>query len=522
MASWFDGPEEISRILAEQNPWHSSGRVPAVLAPRVERPLAEDLWQRLQRDDPRRFLLVLGARRVGKTTAMYQTVRHLLDAGVDPGRLWWLRLDHPVLLREPLGDLIRLVIDLSAATDERPTYLLLDELVYAQDWDLWLKTFYDERWPVRVVATSSATAALRGRRWESGVGRWTEHYLPPYSFSEFLDLVGQSAPVDVGASLAETLRVLPARLPDPAAVVRRRRRFLVVGGFPELLRDERGSTGEDVSDDASRLLQSQQLLRADAVERAVYKDIPQSYGVDNPMALERLLYVVAAQVTGVLSPTKIAGELGLSQPTYDKYLGYLERAFLVFTLPNYSASEEAVQRRGRKVYFVDGAIRNAALQRGLAPLDNPPEMGVLLENAVAAALHGLTQQTGQRLYHWRDGRQEVDLVLDDPDRPLAFEIGSSPDHSRAGLRALTAKYRRFDGGCYVVAPNAPLVSADRSRSRIGTVPLDMFLVACGRQAQATLRAHLGGSELAPWPQDPQPRGFDKAEINAAVEGQESS
>lgn len=489
LPSWLGEPEEIGRILAEQNPWHARGQVPHVLVPPVERPLAEDLWRLVQRDDPRRFLLVLGARRVGKTTAMYQTVRHLLDVGVDPGRLWWLRLDHPVLLRKPLGDLVRLVIDLSGATEEQPTYLLLDELVYAQDWDLWLKTFYDERWPVRVVATSSATAALRGRRLESGVGRWTEHYLPPYSFSEFLDLVGQAAPVDVGGSLAATLRALPPRLPDPAEIVRRRRRFLVVGGFPELLRDER----DDISDDVSRLLQSQQLLRADAVERAVYKDIPQSYGVDNPMALERLLYVVAAQVTGVLSPTKIAVELGLSQPTYDKYLGYLERAFLLFTLPNYSGSEAVVQRRGRKVYFVDGAIRNAALQRGLAPLDNPLEMGVLLENAVAAALHGLTQQTGQRLYHWRDGRDEVDLVLDDPDRPLAFEVGSSADHSRAGLRALTARYPRFEGGCYVVAPNATLVSADRLPSRIGTVPLDTFLVACGRQAQATLRAHLSGA-----------------------------
>ena len=149
----------------------------------------------------RRFLLVLGARRVGKTTAMYQTVRHLVADGVDPTRLWWLRLDHPVLLRERLGDLVRQVLDSSGASTERPAYLLLDELVYSQDWDLWLKTFYDERWPVRVVATSSATAALRGRRLESGVGRWLEQYLPPYSFSEFLDLVGQPAPVEIRANL---------------------------------------------------------------------------------------------------------------------------------------------------------------------------------------------------------------------------------------------------------------------------------------------------------------------------------
>lgn len=486
MSSWHGGPEEIARILAEQNPWHRDGQVPAVLAPPVERALAQDLWRLLLRDEPRRYLLVLGARRVGKTTAMYQTVRRMLQDGVPADQLWWLRLDHPVLLREPLGDLVRLVIRLAGASDDRPVRLMLDELVYARDWDLWLKTFYDERWPVQIVATSSAIAALRGRRLESGVGRWREQYLPPYSFSEFLDLVRQPAEVSVADTLANTLRGLATRLPDPQVIAARRRRFLLVGGFPELLRTERDQDGGDVT----RLLESQQLLRADAVERAVYKDIPQSYGVDNPMALERLLYVLAAQVAGVLSPSKVAAELTLSQPTLDKYLRYLEQAFLVFTIPNYPPSEGTVQRRGRKVYFVDGAIRNAALQRGLAPLDNPAEMGVLLENAVAASLHALSQQTGQRLYHWRDGRSEVDLVLDDLDRPLAFEVGSSPDHSRAGLAALIARHPRFSGGCYLVAPQVPLVHPEATVRGIGTVPLDALLIASGRQAEAALRRNL--------------------------------
>jgi predicted AAA+ superfamily ATPase len=473
----------LARILDEQNPWHRHGEVPQVLARTTERPLAHALWQRLLHPEPRRYAVVLGARRVGKTTVMYQTVRHLLDAGIDPHRLWWMRLDHPVLLHEPLGDLVRAVLDQHPATPEQPLLLFLDEIVYARDWDLWLKTLYDEHWPVQVLATSSATAALRDRRLESGVGRWTEHYLAPYSFPEFLGLLGREPQVETHDRLASTLDHLPPRLVEPQVTARLRQRFLVLGGFPELLRGERL---DEPGDDAARLLESQQLLRADAVERAVYKDIPQSFGVDSPMALERLLYVLAAQVTGVLSPSKIAGELGLAQPTVDRYLGYLTQAFLVFTLPNYSGNEQTVQRRGRKAYFVDGAVRNAALQRGLAPLDDTGEMALLLENAVAAALHGLTQHTGQRLYHWRDGRVEVDLVLDDPDRPLAFEVGSGPSHSRAGLRALAERHPRFAGGCWLVAPGAPVLSPDRAGDGIGTVPLDLILLAVGAQAAEAL------------------------------------
>lgn len=271
---------------------------------------------------------------MGKTTAMYQAARRLLDSGTPPERVWWLRMDHPLLLRESLGDLVRQVCDASGGRAEQPLVLLLDELVYARDWDLWLKTFYDDQWPVRVIATSSATAALRDRRQESGVGRWSEQFLLPYLFTESLDLVGAAVPRDVGDTLAETVRRLPPRLPEPEVLTARRHRFLLLGGFPELLAQD---IAGDRIDDEDRTLLSQQVLRSDAVERAIYKDIPQSFGIDNPMLLERLLYVLAGQIGGVLSPTGIGRDLdGMSQPTLDRYVSYLEKTFMIFRLSNQS------------------------------------------------------------------------------------------------------------------------------------------------------------------------------------------
>lgn len=488
MATWRPRPEDLQRVFDEQNPWHRRSGVPEVLARSVERPLGQRLWQRVLSNEPRRFQLILGPRRVGKTTAMYQTVRHLLGAGLDPRCLWWLRLDHPLLLREDLGGLVSAILDANPQTGHTTT-LLLDEVVYARDWDLWLKTFFDDRWPVNVVTTSSATAALRGRRLESGIGRWSEQYLGPYLFTEYLDLVDQPADVEVGRSLADTIAALPGRLHNEPQIEARRRRFLLIGGFPELLAAEREDSERD---EGARLLESQQVLRSDAVERAIYKDIPQSFGVENPMMLERLLYVLAGQVTGILSPTGIGRELdALSQPTFDKYLSYLQQAFLVFTLLNYSGREASVQKRGRKLYFVDGAVRNAALQRGLAPLDDATELGLLLENLVAATLHSYATHSGVRLFYWRDGKHEVDFVLDDPNGPLALEIGSSPQHSRAGLQALAERYPRFRGRCYLIAPRAPFLTPSRSAANVGTLPLDTLLVAASRQAEQAMVARLG-------------------------------
>lgn len=491
---------DLRRVFDEQNPWHRTGAVPSTLAPPAERQLARLLWRALLDDAPRRFQVVLGPRRVGKSTALYQTVRRLIAAGVDPTRIWWLRLDHPLLMQVGLDDLVRTVIAACGATEDRPVFLMLDELVYAERWDLWLKTFFDDRWPVRIAATSSATAALRARRSESGVGRWTEQHLSPYLFGEYLDLIGRPHAVEVGETLADTLAALPPGTRSDPSLAALRRRFMLVGGFPELLARsavlERARQDDpaasSVTDEIDALLESQQVLRVDAVERAVYKDIPQSFGVDNPMMLERLLYVLAARMTGTLSPSHIASDLGISQPTVDRYLSYLEQAFLVFTLPNHSGREATIQRRGRRLYFVDGAIRNAALQRGLAPLDDPTELGPLIENLTAATLHTLALQSGVRLHHWRHGRHEVDLVLDHPDRPVAFEIGLSPDHHRGGLREFVAQHPRFAGATYVVAPNAPVAHPATTTSGAGTLPLDLFLLIVGAQAEQALTRRLGG------------------------------
>lgn len=486
MANWKPSLEDVRRVFAEQNPWFGLGDVPEIFAPPTERALAKALWSRVLSDQPHRFQVVLGPRRVGKTTVMYQTVKRLLGHGIEADRLWWFRLDHPLLLAWTLGELVEMVTDVVRPSQERPVFLFLDELVYAKDWDLWLKSFFDDRLPVRILGTSSATAALRRRRTESGVGRWEEQFLMPYLFTEFLDLIDASPPLEVRETLLETIHgAIESRI-KLAGVENHRRLFTLIGGFPELLL----ATRSDSQDAESNLLASQRLLRSDAVERAIYKDIPQSFGVDRPRTLERLLYALAGQMTGVLAPTNTCRDLGISQPTFDRYLSYLMSAFIVFTLSNYSGSEASVQRRGRKLYFVDGAVRNAALQRGLTPLRNPTETGVLLENLVATQLHSLAQHSQVRLYYWREGRHEVDLIYDHPDHPIAIEVGSSADHSRSGLRAFAEACPRFRGNCYLVAPDAEALPPSQGRSGIGTIPLDLFLIAVGRQAERAAQDQL--------------------------------
>lgn len=470
--------ESILDVLAEHNPWWLDGKRPQVEAYR--RATTEGLARALTSERWERFLMLLGPRRVGKTTAMEQALDDLLAQGVDPHRLAWIRLDHPQLVREELGSVIRAIPGFATATRERPLYLFLDELTYAPDWDRWLKTFHDDKWPVRILGTSSSTAWLRTGQ-ESGAGRWSHLYMTPVLFGEALELLGQAAlpapPVpegepSLGRYLSEFFHLpLP---PGYGSVLLKF--FVLLGGFPRLLKDPQF---RDPSRLEGSLRHAQSMLRDDVVDRVVYKDIPQFFEVRSPLELEKLVAVMGSRLAGIFSAQDISGDVSLSRMAVENYSKYLEAAYLIFFLTGYGGSEGTVQRRGRKLYFVDAAVRNAALLRGVRPLHDATELGHLYENAAASHLWAFATQAGVRVHHYREGKAEVDLILDHPNDPWAFEVASSDKHSTAGLVAFEQKYKKFAGRCVLLAPAAAMSGPRAPQPGVpGLLPLESFLTAC--------------------------------------------
>lgn len=505
--------KQIKSIIAEQNPWWKGDSVPDYLAPSTERPLAKHLWKHILSSSLQRYFIILGPRRVGKTTVMYQTVRHLLNNRIPSDKIQWVRLDHPLLMSLDLGSIVKEAMNLAKATKKQPLYLFLDELVYAEEWDKWLKTFYDEHWPVRIIASSSATAALQKGK-ESGVGRWEEFHLTPYLLTELLQLYDKNIKFPSykkGQCLHNTIESLSKSLPHTQLNFEKERiKLISLGGFPEFLTVDRNRENRlSKMKDKNKIIiehllemgrfdfyRTQQILRSDAIERAIYKDIPQSYRIDSPLTLERLFYVLAGQITGLLSLTGISKDISQVSPlTLERYLNYLTQTYLVFTLSNYDSNEKNVQRRQRKAYFVDIAIRNAALLKERDQIfKDPTEMGKLHENLVASHLYHLGKQSGIRLFHCRRKNYEVDLVYDDPVQPMAFEIGTAKTHSRLGLKTFLQENPKFQKGCYYVAPGLQFLSAEDSESGAGDLPLDLLLLATGLQQDKALSLLLGNTE----------------------------
>ncbi|GAE90055.1 AAA family ATPase [Acetivibrio straminisolvens] len=71
--------ENVIKLLYSYNPWWRVGTMPQDMVKPTKRFAYFESMHWLEHDSVRRFVLLSGARRVGKTTIMYQMIQNLLD-----------------------------------------------------------------------------------------------------------------------------------------------------------------------------------------------------------------------------------------------------------------------------------------------------------------------------------------------------------------------------------------------------------------------------------------------------------
>ena len=70
--------EEVLKVLNIYNPWWKIGELPKDYIQKMKRLAFYDVKDILMKSDIRRFVVLSGARRVGKTTILYQLIDELL------------------------------------------------------------------------------------------------------------------------------------------------------------------------------------------------------------------------------------------------------------------------------------------------------------------------------------------------------------------------------------------------------------------------------------------------------------
>ncbi|PKL95275.1 MAG: AAA family ATPase [Gammaproteobacteria bacterium HGW-Gammaproteobacteria-8] len=394
----------------------SPAYIPRHLTPMLQEALA---------DTP--VVCLLGPRQCGKSTL----ARHC-----DPERTY-INLDDrnylELALRDPEGFI-----------DGLPDRVAIDEIQRVPELTLAIKRNVDSsRRPGRFLLTGSANLLQLPRLADSLAGRMECLYLHPLTEAEkhgapgkFLDdwLKG-NLPTKLSPSRPASASTLPHRL--------------VAGGYPDALTR---------NPKRARRWQHQYL------QSIIERDIHDVADIRDGQEVARLLEYLSHQTASLLNVSALANALGHTRPTIERYLGVLEKLFLIRRLPAWHSNRSKRLVKAAKIHVCDSGL--AAALADLNPEQWNSErtrFGHLLESFVVQQVvaAGGWHDSAPRFSHYRDkDQQEVDLVMELGGKVWGIEVKAAatiqPRDGRGLMRLAETAGRSFAGGLVLYDGNATL------------------------------------------------------------------
>ena len=460
--------EQVLKILNAYNPWWKNSQIPSDYLREMKRTAYYDVEKIITNKSVRRFIILSGARRVGKTTILYQLIQKLIQQKVNEKNIIYISLDNPILKFGTLDKIMDIYINNIAPVGE--LYIFLDEIQYAKDWNNWLKVFYDQNKNWNIVATGSASPLINRGITESGVGRWITITVPTLSFYEYCKLVDQKQELDTN-HLIEGIKNLPEdmkKMLDGKDITEGKRadllkeifsnileeqknvekinreipknfsvknienmkqadfskiintlepmkkyfnRYLTLGGFPELALSK---------DDKM----AQRILREDIVDKVLKRDMPELFGIRNISILEKVFLYLCFESSNIINYTSMSQDLeGVTVPTIQDYVKYLESANLIYISEPLNSTGAKLLKGRPKIYIADSALRNAVLMKEDV-LTDATEMGYIVETAVYRHLYTFIQNTTGDIGYYRDGKtdKEIDIITNSVQENMCVEV----------------------------------------------------------------------------------------------------
>lgn len=327
---------------------------------------------------------ILGARQVGKTTLAKQL------AASQKYPTLYLDLENPL-------DVRRLSDPFTFLTANKDKCIIIDEVQTMPSLFAVLRSVIDKnRHNGKFILLGSASPQLVKGVSESLAGRIAYRELSPINYIE---------------------------LPEKIS----RDKHWLRGGFPTplLARNENAAT---------------EWLRS-FISSYVERDLGALFGVDlTSNVISRLLSMLAHINGGVWNAEMVGRSLGITAPTVNRYVDFLEGAFLVHRLPAFFINTKKRLVKAPKVY-----IRDSGLLHQLSGVDNMialkghPVVGSSWEGYVVEQIKQM-KPSGMDMYYYRtQAGAEYDIVLARGIRPVAcieVKLNNAPSLSRGNLQSI--------------------------------------------------------------------------------------
>lgn len=343
------------------------------------------------------ILVLLGARQVGKTTILKKLFPEALYLTVDTE-----------IIRQTLNKFDPAVYRQLLSPDKK--IVVIDEIHQLLDPGRVAKIFYDQIPEVKLIATGSSSFRIKNKAAESLAGRKVDYYLYPLTLTEYLHQKGISEnlefPVLSQLGKGQTLPSEKSYLFDLSSVVEN---ILIYGLYPVLVSQP-----------------NDQVYLKNLVDSVVFKDLFDLSLIENRLAAQNLLRLLAFQVGSLVNYSELAGRLNIEVRTVKRYIGLFEQSFIIFPLPPFLRRKRGEIGKMSKIYFYDVGLRNALIDN-FQPMAIRADAGAVWENFVVSEIWKANYYGGfgYKLHFWRTKQgSEMDLVLARENKLIGLEIKS--------------------------------------------------------------------------------------------------
>ncbi len=378
----------------------------------------------------KRSIVLLGPRRVGKTVLIHHIIQKMINEKVNPRCICYISVDHPVYNGMDMEQLLAAFCTLNALDYRKDeVYAFFDEIQYLKNWEQYLKSITDRYPNIKCVVTGSAAAALRLKSLESGAGRFTDFFLPPLTFYEYLTLLNEDeiTAIEPGKDGQMSFNTTNIDLLNERFIT-----YINFGGYPEV------ALSKEIQANPERFVKS------DIIDKVLLRDLPSIYGISDIQELNTLFLTLAFNTAQEISLDSLSKSSGLAKNTIKRYIEYLEAAFLIKTVNRVDKTARHFHRANFfKVYLTNPSLWSALF----SPVDeNDEAIRPLVETAVFAQWF---HAESNPLYYARWDKGEVDIVSVDEKRQKAdwaIEVkwGDSHFQNTSELKSLITFCRMND------------------------------------------------------------------------------
>lgn len=422
-------PLSFIRGLQEDNPWWQSGK------PKSDVPLFKrsDYFHFVKELVNKGVHVLVGSRRVGKTTLIDQMIKHLIEEKkISPNRIFFVSLER--LYFELVPNKLLAAIEyfeehvygntLSNATEQ--VYLFIDEAQYDSVWTRLLKQYVEQKRKIFAMVSGSSSTAVYKDTTESGAGRFNTRHMMTMKFRDVVRLrVPQKdeeliqiskqlriALVDACKNRDPSIyhktatKLLPKLSALPISMEKIFEEYLLKGGYPEFY----------TNPDWKKISIYYQTNVFDSI---IQKDVVDVFNLKFPQRIRRLLVQILELTGSVLSRQKLAISLQMSGrlKTLDQYIEALSEAFLIRTAIKFTTNRGRPSTKEKKFFAADAGLRNAILgieQSGFTGHERGELIETVMFNHVLRLGFHMDKQVRTYGYYWisKEEQGERDMVLD--------------------------------------------------------------------------------------------------------------